>query len=625
MRLRMRIPRPKPFAFPVGLIAAAAIMWLTTLRCVAQQPENPLVAQYQEARAAYTAKQFQKSAELFRSVANQCQGSELAIRCEYFAAISNWTLEPSDANASKLSDWIAKTTKFRDDALVAHRSFDDKLMQRWMENSNVLQAKWDRQKKRFDLAEARLRGFLKNAPTDSNQPNSNQPNHSPAAWLELGSLLLECRQDCESAKECFHNALGCCGDSEDIAAQATWGVALACFNEQNFTEAKTNLDRLASKKLDDNLAIQLKLLQIKVSKAVGESIDTAKSLEPIIRLAIAGNPQASVLYELAMALLDAGDNSNSNEILVQLVHRFPQTPVSIEARVRLARNAMDSSQWQESLQWSEQAIQMGCSEPLQPYAEMLRGRAKMELGDLDGAQKDFELALKHESAGLDLKVSVHFQLAETLYQLQCWPEAESHWTWLKQFAQSKADSGSPPDWLPVVLLRTAELLALKKEWDQAEEIVLRIRNDFPKCNRSCEVDYLFARCLISKADFDAARRVLNTLTRSIDNTPAELLARANWMAGETYLMQRKYEEARNAYQQVLKIPKQNHWHSAALLQIGQCCEATQDTQGARNVYSQIVNEFGESPFASLAKQRLSQLPSSSLATQPNQSSPGTKR
>ena len=620
MRLRMRIPRQKPFAFPVGLIAVAAIVWLTTLRCVSQQPENPLVAQYQEARAAYTAKQFQKSAALFHSVANQCQGSELAIQCEYFAAISNWTLEPSDTTASKLSDWIAKTTQFRDDALAAHRSFDDKRMQRWMENSNVLHAKWDRQKQRFDLAEARLRGFLKNAPTDS-----NQSNHSPAAWLELGSLLLECRQDCASAKECFHNALGCCGDAEDIAAQATLGVALACFHEQNFTEAKSHLDRLANKKLDDNLAIQLKLIQIKVSKAVGESIDTAESLEPIIRLAIAGNPQASVLYELAMALLDAGDNSNSNEILVQLVHRFPQTPVSIEARVRLARNAMDASLWQESLHWSEQAIQMGCSEPLQPHAEMLRGRAKMGLGDLDGARTDFELALKHESASLDLKVSVHFQLAETLYQLERWPEAETHWKWLTQFAQSKAESDSPPDWLPVILLRTAELLALKKEWDQAEEIVLRIRNDFPKCNRSCEVDYLLARCLISKADFDAARKVLSTLTRSIDNTPAELVARAHWMAGETYLLQRKYEEARSAYQQVLKIPKQNHWHSAALLQIGQCCEATQDTQGARSAYSQIANEFGESPFASLAKQRLSLLPSSSLATQPNQSSPGTKR
>ncbi|MFY8202410.1 MAG: tetratricopeptide repeat protein, partial [Pirellula staleyi] len=304
---------------------------------------------------------------------------------------------------------------------------------------------------------------------------------------------------------------------------------------------------------------------------------------------------------------------------------FPHTPISIEARVRLARNAIDSNRWQESLQWSEQAIRMGCSEPLLPHAEMLLGRAKLELGDLDGARTDFELALKHESANLELKVSVHVLLAETLYQLERWPEAETHWTWLKQFAQSQSESGPPPDWLPVILLRTAELLALKMEWDRAEEIVLRIRNDFPKCNRRYEVDYLFARCLISKADFDAARKVLDTLTSSINNTPAELLARANWMAGETYLMQRKYEEAKNAYQQVLKIPKQNHWHSAALLQIGQCCEATQDMQGAHNAYSQLANEFGESPFASRAKQRLSLLPSSSLATQPNQSLSGTKR
>jgi TolA-binding protein len=90
-------------------------------------------------------------------------------------------------------------------------------------------------------------------------------------------------------------------------------------------------------------------------------------------------------------------------------------------------------------------------------------------------------------------------------------------------------------------------------------------------------------------------------------------------------MQRKFEEARKAYQQVLLVQNQKYWHSAALLQIGHCCEAMQDGQGARDVYTSLVRDFGDSPFANIAKTRLSLLPNLSLANQLEQESSGTKR
>ena len=147
---------------------------------------------------------------------------------------------------------------------------------------------------------------------------------------------------------------------------------MTCWHIQQYAEARNFLEQLSLNPIDDELKIQSQLLNIKVAKALGETIDVAHALEPVIRIALASNPQAIALYELAMALIDSGEKSSPNEILLQLVHRFPESPVSIEARVRLARSASERGQWTEAADWSGQAIAMGCSKELQPYAVWLQ-------------------------------------------------------------------------------------------------------------------------------------------------------------------------------------------------------------------------------------------------------------
>ena len=599
-----------------------AAMLLTTSNGLAQQTEpNAIVSLYQRARTAYSAKQFPQAAQLFRSAAEQSPNSALAIQCEYFAVMSEWAMEPCDDCAAKLSTWIGKAQKFQTDAIAARRAFDAKQLAKWTENAEIVHAKWDRQKLRFEQAENRLRSFLG---TDTSENKNIKP--SPNAWLELGSLLLEHSQDSAAARTCFENVMQCSNEADSAHCQATFGCALTCWHSQQYAEARGFLNRLSTLQVDDELKIQAQLLNVKIAEALSETIDVAKTLEPVVRIAVASNPSAATLYELAMALIEAGENSNSNEILLKLVHRFPDSPISIEARVRLARNASDKRQWKDVIEWSDQAIRMGCPKELQPYASMLRGQAKLELGSFENAMKDLEIALAGSSGDLQLEVSVRFQLAETLYQLQRWQDAETYWKWLLQTAESSGDHARKPDWYPVVLLRSAELLALRKDWKQAEEMVLRIRNDFPKCNRACEVDYLLARCLVSKADFDAVRQVLSSITQRVNSTPDELVARGYWMTGETFLMQRMYSEALVAYREVLNIPDQEYWKSASLLQMAQCFEATQDWQNAKEAYETIIGQFSNSPFVPTAKERLNIIPSNALANQQSKEQPlGIKR
>ena len=615
------------------LCLAIGVVLVTTCVGLPQQPQsNSLVALYQSARTSYTERNFQKSAEQFRAVAEQCPGTELAIQCEYFAVMSEWATAPCDGCASKLDAWLAKAKKFQDDAIATGRSFDAKQLFKWTDNAELVQAKWDRQKQRFELAEQRLKKHLGFGKVDSVEgPNAAASKSNPGAWLELGSLMLEQRQDYATARTCFDKAVQSTKESESTHCQALLGCALTCWYGKQYIDARAFLDRLSDQKLDDDLKLKSQLLKVKIAKALGETVDVVETLSPLIRIALAGNPPAATLYELAMVLIESGEKSNSNEILLQLVHRFPENPISIEARLRLAQDATEKKAWKEAADWSEQALSMGCSKELHPYACWLRGQARFELGSFEDAKADLEAAIGNPTGNIQLEVTVRFQLAETLYQLQRWPEADTQWKLLIQFADA-SDGGasidsnaSKPEWYSVVLLRTAELLALRKEWDDAEKTVLRIRNDFPKCNRACEVDYLLARCLVSKADFDAARQVLAPIFQRTRPTSDELVARAHWMTGETYLMQRKYSDALLAYREVLQLPKQEYWICASLMQIAECCEALRDPQGSKDAYETIINQFGQSPFVPTAKERLDKIESISVANQPANAPSGTKR
>ncbi len=595
-----------------------------------QQDPNSLVTQYQLARQAYSSKQYDESSKLFRSVASQCPGSELATQCEYYGIMSEWAVKPSEETAQSLSRWIDESQSSIKKAKEAGRTLDNRLLNSWIESSQLLCAQWDRQHSRYDEAERRLRSLL-----GSRSTSSEHDVLAATAWFELGMLLLHNKSTYSEAKECFNTSMANCaqqlkhGPKERaialIESQANFGSAMASWHEKKWEEAKQTLAQLESATLEENLSIQVRVLRARLAVATQEIANVATDLEPAVQLALAGNPSAAVLYELAIALLETGNSASSDGILLEIVHRFPQSPFSVEARVRLARTAVQRGEWANAIPFAEQAIAQGCPSELIRHARLALGQAQLELGNPQEALATLELISIEEPIEIEMQMSVRFHLAESLYQLERWPEAEKHWKWLLDAsAQAIAQGNDRPAWIATILLRKAELLALNRQWQQAEDIVLGIRKDFPECIRRSEVDYLLARCLVSRAQFDDARATLELVSKRTATSP-ELTARANWMAGETFLMQRRYEEAQVEYKKVLQVPGQKYWHSAALLQIGQCCEAVQDSPSAREAYSQLIDQFSDSPFVSLARERLLLLPSSTIAKQTEQDSSGTKR
>jgi TolA-binding protein len=578
-----------------------------------------LLTDYQTAKSELESGNLPQAAATFRSVASRCPESELELQCEFLAAHAEWTHHPCEASLALLDRWFQKFEKREAKRMSSGSYVENKLFRSWADRVQYIQAHWEREHQSLDAAEQRLRKLL--------EFQGDKPSllRCPEGWLELGELLRDDRKQFESANQCFQQALALGEGSASVTNRALWGLVLSFWQQKQIAEANEWLSKLIARELDDTDAIQTQLLRIKIADSLGQKLSAVEVLEPLIPIALTGSPQAAAMYDLAMSLVALGEITQGDAILVRLVHRFPNTPLSLDARIRLARHASDRQQWQQTEIWCSQALQGECTPVLIPHALAMRGQAFAALGQPEKAVADFTLALATPDLNVDLQVALRFHLSEVLYLQEKWKEAEPHLQWLAAHATSQPASNRTSDsWLPTVLLRTAELLALKKEWSQAEKIVLSLRSDFPECNKRSEVDYLYARCMISKADFDAARTVLAMLAKDKEVAP-ELRARANWMVGETYLMQRNHAEARIAYQRVLDVPQQSYWHAAALLQLGHCNEALSDLTNARAAYERIVNEYSDCPYFAAARERLSKLAHVNMQTADAKNATGPKR
>ena len=156
----------------------------------------------------------------------------------------------------------------------------------------------------------------------------------------------------------------------------------------------------------------------------------------------------------------------------------------------------------------------------------------------------------------------------------------------------------------MVSLRQAQLLAHDKKWHEAYELAVKISPKFPDFKQQYEVDYLLGRCLSSQGEFDQARSSYEKVVRSTDGGSSETAAMAQWMIGEAYFHQKRYDEAIKAYHRVERLFGYPHWQAGALLQAGKCQEMKGQWIAAIEFYAQILKDYGDTSFSSEASRRL---------------------
>ncbi|MFN6127614.1 MAG: tetratricopeptide repeat protein [Planctomycetota bacterium] len=599
------------------LVWCAAVV-LPGLLVRAQPPDSEeakqlLVRSFVQGRDAFASEDWEKASEQFREVSKQCSGSPLALESNYYATLAEWKRGDRSCHES-MQAWLREAKLLQDRLRHANRPSPSS-WDAWIGNMHLLLAQTERQRQQWESAESRLAALLELADSERSQDFAwpAQKVSIANAWYERGLLAQDRHQDWGKAKDCFQQALDASPDGSELRCELVSSIAKTHIQLAEWDASEESIAQLESLAMNDHWRAKAALLRGDIAKARQDAAAFAKALQPAVAWALSGRTDLQLAYELALALLEAREEEDGEAVLIHIVQRDPKHPVTIEARVHIARRAIERGAWQQAKERLDEAIAMGCAPAWIPHARLARGQAHLKLGLPASAVDDLTVALEYVGEDVGLETAIRFELGEALMQSQRWDEANEHWEFLA--GRYKDSTAELPSWLARVWLHQAEMQALRQNWIEAEAIVSRIQAQFPECDCRDDVDYLKARCLISKAGFDEARQLLDRIAREPTVRSLELAARSRWMMGETFLMQRRYAEALQAYESVLETGSSSYWQSAAWMQIGQCHELLRDVPAAREAYQTLMDRYADGPFGEIAQQRLDSLGSSDAPRQ----------
>ncbi len=160
-----------------------------------------------------------------------------------------------------------------------------------------------------------------------------------------------------------------------------------------------------------------------------------------------------------------------------------------------------------------------------------------------------------------------------------------------------------------VLVRRAELAVALDDLETAttklDDAAQAVADD--ASSQRTLIDILRAELAIRRAHLEQARDILQRIVR-VEHTDPQVRCRAQWLIGETYLLQQRYREAIEAYRLVESFDTAaGNWTAVALVQAGGAYEQMGRPREAATCYGALLQRFADSQHADAARKRLAAL------------------
>ena len=162
---------------------------------------------------------------------------------------------------------------------------------------------------------------------------------------------------------------------------------------------------------------------------------------------------------------------------------------------------------------------------------------------------------------------------------------------------ARKTAGVDAPWVPSVELRRCQLACHRGEWTVALEMARSLDEAYPNFARAFEVDYCRGRAHAGRGEFALAREAYQRVIDS-DLLSGETAAMAQWMIGETFLHQKHYDQAIEAYRQVEARGSYPEWEARAQLQVGKCYELLGRWRDAAATYESAIDRYPSAGVAS---------------------------
>jgi TolA-binding protein len=337
------------------------------------------------------------------------------------------------------------------------------------------------------------------------------------------------------------------------------------------------------------------------------------------------SPGEDVLLIRGLLLQKLGQHEMAKELFAELIKGDSKSQSSGMGRLELAGHAVRVNQLVEAgglLQPLFEALKAARANGTRLYDIDFECRFRLLFSDYALASSQPKLALEVLPTDEELeqfkptqRVALRFARAEAAARARQQVIAMSDLNWLSREA---AEATVTPAWAPTVELRRCELLLAEKNFEQLERAASAAQQKYSNFERSHEFDYLLARSAMLQIDFDRARELLIQIVASQADNKSTAVARAQWMLGETFFLEQKYEAAITAYQPATQLNEQQPWQVLSQFQTGKCLELLNRPTEALETYQLVLDATHDVKLIEEANVRIQAVQRTAQSQKPNQ-------
>jgi TolA-binding protein len=315
-----------------------------------------------------------------------------------------------------------------------------------------------------------------------------------------------------------------------------------------------------------------------------------------------GEALAGLLAEWGWALVSAGKTAEADRIFTRLLDEFPESPHAADARFNLAESAHQARKPGEVVTLLMPVVAEGSkATPRLIESALYRlGRTQVEQEDWPAATKTLDRLITEYPDG-PYRREARFLRAEVALKDNDPRTAEEGFAALEAEPPSSSD---PEGFVSAVRRRRIQALVALKRWKDVLTAAEAFRSEAPDDPGMAEVDYARGRALQSMAppEFDKAREAYSAVISA--RKGGDLAARAQFMRGETYFLQKNYREALRELLKADILYDAPPWQAAALLEAGKVYEQLDQWADAAESYERLRSKFPDDPSATEARARL---------------------
>lgn len=159
-------------------------------------------------------------------------------------------------------------------------------------------------------------------------------------------------------------------------------------------------------------------------------------------------------------------------------------------------------------------------------------------------------------------------------------------------------------WFAQAWVLLAEGLYREKQHDAVAQTAADCRTWNPELPSLYIVDEIAGRALKAQAKFPEALVTFQRIINDKFGRRTETAAKAQFMIGEIYLLQKNYAKAEEEFLKVDILYKFPEWQAPALFQAGSCQEELMHWKDALRTYDALVKTYPKSEYAKMAAERL---------------------